>query len=371
MENKGHPSIETIYNHLHEHPEISWQENNTTDYIERQLGKTSFKVQRFDDCPGLVAELGQGEPCVALRADMDALWQKVDGEFRANHSCGHDAHMSIVLHALFALEEKQAEWQGTLRVIFQPAEETIEGALAMVEKGGVDDVDYLFGLHLRPIQELRSGEFAPAIRHGAVRFLQGRIEGEDAHGARPHLNKNAIELGAELVQLLNNIHVDPMVPHSAKVTSFHSGGKSTNIIPGQATFSIDLRAQANEVMDELAAKVKSVCEALSNLHGVSIQVEEKGKVPAAVVSNEAAGYLERAILKVMGEDALKATIQTTGGDDFHFYTIQRPELKASMLAVGCDLQPGLHHPHMTFDQSVMTDAFRVLVETVIGVLGNR
>ncbi|SDO13615.1 M20 peptidase aminoacylase family protein [Halobacillus aidingensis] len=371
MENLGYPSIKSIYKHLHQHPEISWQENNTTDYIERLLEKTSFRLQRFVDCPGLVAELGQGKPCVALSADMDALWQEVDGEFRANHSCGHDAHMSIVLHALFALEEKQAEWKGTLRVIFQPAEETIEGALAMVEKGIVDDVDYFFGLHLRPIQELRSGEFAPAIQHGAVQFLEGRIEGEDAHGARPHLNKNAIELGAEMVQLLNNIHMDPSVPHSAKMTSFHSGGKSTNIIPGRATFSIDVRAQTNEVMDDLVTKIKSASHALSNLHGISIEVDKKAQVPAAVISEEAADYLEQGILKVMGKGALKPAIQTTGGDDFHFYTIQKPELKASMLAVGCDLKPGLHHPHMTFDQSVMTDASRVLVETVLGVLGNR
>ncbi|WP_406944866.1 M20 peptidase aminoacylase family protein [Halobacillus sp. SY10] len=364
----NYPSIQQIYTHLHAHPETSWHEEKTTKYIETLLAETSFNIHRFDDCTGLVAELGHGKPCVAIRADMDALWQEVDGEFTANHSCGHDAHMSIVLHALFALEERKADWKGTLRVIFQPAEETIEGAIAMVEKGVVDDVDYLFGLHLRPIQELRSGEFAPAIQHGAVRFLEGRIEGEDAHGARPHLNKNAIELGAELVQLLNNIHVDPMVPHSAKVTSFHSGGKSTNIIPGRATFSIDVRAEDNEIMDELTDKIKSACHALSNLHGTGVQVDEKAQVPAAVISEEAAGYLEQGILKVRGEDALKRAIQTTGGDDFHFYTIRKPELKASMLAVGCDLKPGLHHPHMTFDQSVMADASRVLVETLLDVL---
>ncbi|WP_394218292.1 M20 peptidase aminoacylase family protein [Halobacillus trueperi] len=366
----NHPSINQIFTHLHDHPETSWQEEKTTNYIENLLTESNCKVQRFDDCTGLVAELGHGKPCVAIRADIDALWQEVDGEFKANHSCGHDAHMSIVIHALFALEERRADWKGTLRVIFQPAEETIEGALAMVEKGVLEDVDYLFGLHLRPIQELRSGEFSPAIHHGAVRFLEGRIEGEDAHGARPHLNKNAIELGAELVQLLNNIHVDPMVPHSAKVTSFHSGGKSTNIIPGRATFSIDVRAQTNEVMDELVAKIKSACHALSNFYSTGVQVDEKAQVPAAVISEEAAGYLEQGILKVRGEDALKPPIQTTGGDDFHFYTIRKPELKASMLAVGCDLQPGLHHPHMTFDQSAMLDASRVLVETVIGVFGN-
>lgn len=369
MKNQSRPTMEEIFHHLHENPEISWQETETTEYMAHLLEKTRARVERFDDCTGLVAEIGSGNPCVAIRADLDALWQEVDGEYKANHSCGHDAHMAIVLETLFLLEEKQLDGRGTVRFIFQPAEEAIEGALKLVEKGVVDDVDYLYGLHLRPIQELRTGQFAPGIQHGAARFLDGTITGDDAHGARPHLNKNAIDLGAEIIQMINNIHLDPMVPYSAKVTSFHGGGKSTNIIPGSATFSVDLRAQTNEAMAELTTKVESIMEAVSRLYGTSVEVKVKAEVAAAVLNDEAVAYLGEGITKAVGKNSLTPIIQTTGGDDFHFYTRKRPHLKASMLAVGCDMEPGLHHPQMTFDHRVMGDAVRILVETVEGIVG--
>ncbi|WP_226580951.1 M20 peptidase aminoacylase family protein [Halobacillus litoralis] len=366
MENR--PTIKEMFDHLHNHPEVSWQETKTTEYIASLLEKTSARVSRFDDCPGLIAEIGSGKPCVAVRADLDALWQEVDGEYKANHSCGHDAHMSIVLEALFMLEQKQGDMNGTVRFIFQPAEETIEGALKVVEKGVVDDVDYLYGLHLRPIQELRSGQFTPGIQHGAVRFLEGKITGEDAHGARPHLNKNAIELGAEIIHHLNSIHLDPMVPYSAKVTSFHSGGSNTNIIPGSATFAMDLRAQTNDVMAELMSKIEAIVDSVSSLHGTPLGLKVKSNVPAAIVSEDAVRKMEQAIRTVAGEDNVNPVIPSTGGDDFHYYTIKRPGLKAAMLGVGCDLKPGLHHPKMTFDQDVMAEASQILVKAVLETL---
>lgn len=365
MERNGRSTVIDIFEHLHNHPEVSWKETETTEYIASLLEKTNARIRRFDDCTGLVADVGQGEPVIAVRADIDALWQEVEGEFRANHSCGHDAHMAIVLDAIFKLEEQKESWNGTVRFIFQPAEEKIEGALKMVEKGVIDPVEYLYGLHLRPMQELRAGEFAPGIQHGAVRFLKGEIKGEDAHGARPHLNKNAIELGAEVVHMMNAIHLDPRVPYSAKMTSFQSGGSSANIIPGNATFSIDLRAQTNEAMSELFSKMEAIIACISKLHGSEIQVKVTSDVPAAVMNKESVRHMERAIKEVKGEEHLRPVIETTGGDDFHFYSIMKPKLKATMLAIGCDLQPGLHHPGMTFDRSVLEEASDIIVETVL------
>ncbi len=207
-------------------------------------------------------EIGHGKPVIGLRADIDALWQEVDGEFTANHSCGHDAHMTIAIGTLMTLLETGCPAQGTFRFLFQPAEEKGTGALSFVDKGLVDDADFLYGMHLRPGEELGHEQFAPAIKHGAARFLKGTIRGDDAHGARPHLNANAIEIGAELIQHLNNIHINPMIPHSAKMTAFQADGGSTNIIPGNASFSLDLRAQTNAVMSELTEKSSKLPECL-------------------------------------------------------------------------------------------------------------
>ncbi|PRX41439.1 amidohydrolase [Planifilum fimeticola] len=246
---KLEPIIMEIFQHLHNHPEISWQEYGTTSYVAGLLERHGYRTRRFEDCTGVVGEIGSGRPVVALRADMDALWQEVDGRFQANHSCGHDAHMTMVLGTILLFQRMGYYPPGTFRVIFQPAEEKGTGALRMVEKQVIRDADYLYGVHLRPVQELKNGTAAPAILHGAARFITGEIIGSEAHAARPHLGINTIEVGASFVQELSRIRLDPMVPHSVKMTRFTAGSESGNIIPGRARFSLDLRAQTNRIMD--------------------------------------------------------------------------------------------------------------------------
>lgn len=175
------------FEHFHENPEVSWKEVETTKKIASILDEMGVNYKLFSDLTGLVAEIGQGKEVIAIRADIDALWQEVDGEMRANHSCGHDANISIVLGALLQLKDQPLNKR--IRFIFQPAEETGGGAIEMVKRGVVDDVSHLFGVHLRPIEELPLGKITPAIHHGAALFLNGSIHGIDAHGARPPRKK--------------------------------------------------------------------------------------------------------------------------------------------------------------------------------------
>ncbi|MDQ0252709.1 amidohydrolase [Evansella vedderi] len=357
-----------IFTHLHENPEVSWKEFETTKYLASFLEKQGAKVRTFSECTGVIADIGEGFPVVAVRADIDALWQEVDGQFQANHSCGHDAHMTIAIGVLMTLKRLSSLPKGTIRFIFQPAEEKGDGALTMVDKGVVDDVDYLYGVHLRPEMELSDGYASPAIIHGGARFLKGTIQSDDAHGARPHLGKNAIEVGASFVSMLNGIHLDPLVPYSVKMTSFHAGGESANIIPGSATFSLDLRAQQNDTMEQLVTKVKDIAASLEKLYNTSIQLETAANVAAAEVNREAQAFMERGIIEALRNEKLHAPLVSTGGDDFHFYTIKRPHLKATMLGLGCGLTPGLHHPKMTFNREAMLDAVHILTITVLETL---
>ncbi|MGN7401089.1 M20 peptidase aminoacylase family protein [Cytobacillus praedii] len=362
------PIINDIFSHLHKNPELSWNEYKTTEYLKGLLENKGFKVQTFADCPGLVVEVGEGSPCVGLRADMDALWQEVDGQFQAIHSCGHDAHMTMGVGALLLLQKMGFPSKGKLKFIFQPAEEKGTGALKMIDLGLIDDVDYLYSVHLRPIQEIQNGHASAAIYHGAARFLTGEIIGEDAHGARPHLGQNAIEIGASLIHEIKNIHLDPMIPHSAKMTKFHAGGDSGNIIPGKAVFSLDLRAQTNEVINQLAEKILNITESLSKLYGVKITLKTGANVAAAIVNQEAAGFMEKAIIEVLGKEHLSPPIISSGGEDFHFYTLEKPYIKATMLGLGCDLQPGLHHPKMTFNKNAICDGIEILAKTLVYTL---
>ncbi|MGG0286743.1 M20 peptidase aminoacylase family protein [Peribacillus butanolivorans] len=362
---KLRPRIIEIFDHLHSHPETSWNEVNTTAFISNVLKENQCSVKKFKDCTGVIGEIGNGSFTVGLRSDIDALWQEVHGAFQANHSCGHDGHMTLALGVFLVLKEMNFQPKGKLKFIFQPAEEKGTGALKMIDEKVVDDVDFLYGVHLRPAEEVKDGQAAPAIVHGAAQFIKGEIVGTDAHGARPHQGQNAIEIGASFVTLLNNIHLNPSIPFSAKMTKFFAGGESSNIIPGKATFSLDLRAQDNEVMKDLTKRVEKVAEALAVANGVEINLESGANVAAAIVNNQAQEIMAEAIADTLGKENLVAPVITTGGEDFHFYTLKKPEIKATMLGLGCDLTPGLHHPNMTFNKEALLSGIEILTKAII------
>ncbi|MGK4117738.1 amidohydrolase [Lysinibacillus capsici] len=352
---------ETIYqwfDHFHQHPEVSWKEFETTKKIASILDELHVSYRLLGDIPGLIAEIGTGNEIVAVRADIDALWQEVDGKWQANHSCGHDANISMVLGALLLLKDRTL--QHRIRFIFQPAEELGNGACATFDRGAIDGVSHLFGVHLRPIEELPLGKVSPAILHGAAYFLEGSIQGIDAHGARPHQGKNAIDVIMAVQQMLHSIHLSPFEPHSAKLTKIIADGGSTNIIPGNASFSMDVRAQHNQQLELLRSKIESGLKSIQQQFEIDMSWKWIDFTPGAKVSPTAANMAKNAIIEALGEGHLADEITTPGSDDFHFYTVKKPELKAAMIGIGANLTPGLHHPKMTFDRSALIDAAKVL-----------
>jgi len=359
------PIVKEVFTHLHNHPEISWEEVETTKYLKRLLENEGFEVTTFEDSTGLVVTIGSGEHCVGLRTDIDALWQEVDGVFQANHSCGHDAHMTMAVGSLLVLRKLGIPENGRLKVIFQPAEEKGTGALSFVEKGIVDDVDYLYGVHLRPIQDFGVGYSSPATLHGSGKMIAGKINGSDLHAARPHLGHNAIEVMAQLVQAINGIHVDPMVPHSVKMTKFEAGGESANIIPGNGVFTLDLRAQTNEVMDKLVSQLYRKIDSVAEMFDAKIDYEITAQIAAAEVDEDAQEIMAQSIVDTVGEAFLVPPIVSPGGEDFHYYTLKRPHIKATMLGLGCDLSPGLHHPKMTFNHDSILTGIEILSRSVL------
>lgn len=357
---------ETIFqwfDYFHQHPEVSWKEVETTKKIASILETLLVPYWQFHDLTGLVAEIGSGEEVIAVRADIDALWQEVDGVMQANHSCGHDANISMVLGALLQLKDKPLNKR--IRFIFQPAEETGGGALAMVARDVINDVSQLYGIHLRPIEELPLGKVSPAIHHGAAAFLNGKIQGVDAHGARPYQGKNAVDVVVAIQQMLKNIYLEPSFNYSAKITKIVADGGSINIIPGTATFSIDIRAQQNKVLRLLKEKIEKGFSIIKQQFDIELEWEWVDMTPAAEVSGEASKIARTAIIESLGFDYLASDITTPGSDDFHFYTIKKPELKATMLGIGANLQPGLHHPKMTFEKDALIIGAKALAQTLM------
>ncbi|SEI88662.1 amidohydrolase [Bhargavaea ginsengi] len=356
------------FEHFHAYPELSWEEKETTKTVAELLAEAGCRIRTFEDCTGVIGDIGNfsdGAPVIAVRADMDALYQEVQGEMRANHSCGHDAHMTMVLGTMWKLRQQPELLEKVgVRFIFQPAEEVGTGALKLVEKGVVDDVDYYYGIHLRPHQETSDGKAAPAIVHGATGAIAFEIRGDDAHGARPHLTHNAVEIGTYLVNAFHTIHLDPNVPHTAKVTRFLAGGRNINIIPGNASVALDIRAQTNEAMTQLRSRILEIIQSARDLFNVEINITDDFGIAAAEVHPDAEEVARQAIVRTIGENNLTEPIITPGGDDFHFYTIKRPHLKATMVGLGCGLAPGLHHPDMTFNREAMMNGIEILSEII-------
>lgn len=365
--------MQEIFNHLHTNPEISWQEEQTTNYLVRFLQEEGFSPQTFDEMTGLYVDIGKGEPKVGFRTDMDALWQEIDGKFQANHSCGHDGHMTVALGVVLLLKEIEASLQGAVRIIFQPAEEVGQGAKAIVKTGVVDSLEYLFGMHVRPLVELADDTYAPAIHHGAAKMFSGNIQGIEAHGARPEEGINAIEVGAAIVDGMKRIWIEPAASASIKMTKLQAGGKSANIIPGNATFSVDVRAQHNKTMEQLTDGFERVIASVQTLYNVTVDYEVNTHIVASEVDEAAKAIMNQAIVDTVGKDSCVPEIVTPGGEDFHFYTYANEALKATMLGLGCGVTPGLHHPEMTFNRDrlptgayIVTRALQLALQQVEG-----
>ena len=362
MEEELRTRLLAAFQYLHTHPEISWKEYETTNYIANLLREEGLKPITFSDMPGLYVDVGEGDPQVGFRTDMDALWQEVNGQFQANHSCGHDGHMTMAIGVVLLLKEMKLP--GAVRIIFQPAEEKASGAKALLEKGIIDPLLYLFGTHVRPIVELKEGHHAPAIYHGAAKLITGSITGVEAHGARPEQGINVIEVAAALVDALKRIWISPNESASIKMTQLQAGGSSTNIIPGAASFSIDARAQTNETMDQLTIGFEKAVAAVRTLYGAEITTKMEAHIAAAQVDSDAEDIMKQAIIDTVGAAHCAPTIITPGGEDFHFYAYRKPHLKTTMLGLGCGVSPGLHHPQMTFNRKYLSAGAQIIVKAI-------
>ncbi len=358
-----------VYDYLHSIPEAGMEEYKTSEFLAEQLEKLGYNVQRNVGKTGIVGTLSSGNdgPTVAIRADMDALKHVINGQHVCVHSCGHDAHSTIALATAAALVGKINK--GTLKIIFQPAEETLVGAVSMIEDGVLEGVDIMYGLHLRPIQEAKSGQAVPALYHAASAMIDVTIKGLTSHGARPHLGMNAIDAGALVVLAVNSIRTNPVVPCSIKVTGFKAGGAAANAIPDKAELVLDVRAQTNEDMEENMKRIRAAIENAALTNGCKAEVVVRGGVPAAELDNELTAEMAETIKEVLGEEGLLPSVKTPGGEDFHYFAQKKPELKTAYIGIGCDLKPGLHDPTMSFNKNSLQDGVNIMVAAVLKKLG--
>ncbi|QZY94382.1 M20 peptidase aminoacylase family protein [Pantoea dispersa] len=360
------------YHFLHEIPELGFQEVKTSAYIAGQLEQAGIKVTRgINQTTGIVAEIDSGVPgpVLALRADMDALGHVIDGVACARHTCGHDGHSSVVLTAAQELLQEGAIKKGRLKLLFQPAEELGAGALAMIEGGALDDVEMILGFHLRPLEECQVGQATPAVIYSACSTLEATIKGVPAHAARPHLGVNALDAAVQAVQAVNSIHLAPGLTWSVKATRFLCDAGVTNSVPDEARVVWDLRSQENAPMELLKEKVSQAIKHSVAALGATAEVVVLKEMPAAEIDADATALLSAAIVDVLGEQGLLAAKTTPGSEDFFYYPVKNPQVKAGFWGLGTNLVPGLHHPQMRFELSSLEIGVKIFKAAVVRMLG--
>jgi amidohydrolase len=358
-------TIFKTYHELHQLAEPSWKEEKTSRFLQKKLIDAGFKVQTFPGHYGFVADLtGENPEVIALRADMDALVQEVDGAVRPNHSCGHDAHSTMVLMTALSLCKTNIKFKHSVRFIFQPAEEVAGGALKMIEDGALKNVIFLGGVHLRPSFEVQYGKAAPVILHGSTTTLKGVIKGVPAHAARPEEGNNPIEAASLLIQAMKQIKLGAVGRYSIKMTELHSG-EASNAIPENARFTFDLRSETNEGMELLISKAQQTVQKIAELTETKIDTVIEEYSPAAVKNPEAIRLAEAAILSILGSENLEEACVSPGAEDFHFYTLKNPHVFATMIGLGCDLTPGLHHPNMKFNKEALVYGTKILTKLLM------
>ena len=282
--NAHHTDILSTFNELHSMPEPALREVRTADYLKTQLKQAGFDVRGdFAKTAVLgIRDTGIDGPVIGIRADMDALCYEKEGKTIYIHSCGHDANCTAVLWAAKALLETGQLKAGSLKVLFQPAEETLQGAEAVIESRVLEGTQYLVSTHLRPQEELPMGLVSPAVLHGASGHIRVKIYGHEAHGAKPHQGVNAILTASAVIGTVNALPFNPSVPHSIKPTKISSGSNPFNIIPNYAEIMFDIRAQTNEVMKQIRESLTKAAVTSAESMGAKALAECEYKLEISV-----------------------------------------------------------------------------------------
>jgi amidohydrolase len=370
--------------HLHMHPELSGQEFETANLVERELKALGLESRRLPRGNGVICDLGprrgHGGDIIAIRADLDALGLQdakdvpyrslVDG---ACHACGHDVHTTVLLGTARVLAELDArrELHRPVRLIFQPAEEAMpSGAPEVIDAGGLDGVAEIYGLHCYP--HLEVGRIG--VRHGALTaaadFVEIRLSGRGGHTARPHLTGDlvyamgrvATDLPAQLGRRL-----DPRANATMVFGSAHAGD-AHNAIPQSGVLRGTMRVTDLDVWRRLPQIVPATVKDLLAGSQVEAEIDYRVGVPPVINDREATDRVARAAAEALGDRAVGEAEASMGGEDFAFYTQLVP---GSMFRLGV-ARPGtaatagdIHTPAFDADERAIAVGIRVFTRTVL------
>lgn len=354
---------------IHAHPEIGFEEQRTSDLIAEKLKSWGYEVHRGLAKTGVVGTLkvGSSDKIIGLRADIDALpiqensgkeWSsKVPGKF---HGCGHDGHTTILLAAAKYLAETK-NFDGTLRVIFQPAEELLYGGKVMVDEGLFEKFpcDVIFGMHNMPGH--KQGEFY--FREGAMMASSDTIHieimGKGAHGAMPERGIDATMIACYIGTALQTIvsrNVSPFAQTVVTVGAIQSGD-APNVVNDFAIMKLSVRSLDKEARELMLQRITDIATKQAESFGATVDIKHINGSPVLVNDPEMTHFARDVAKHLIGEDKVHESVQFMGSEDFAFMLEHNP--KGSYLIIGNGDEPGfcnVHNPGYDFNDECIVPA---------------
>jgi amidohydrolase len=365
--------------YLHEHPELSFEEHETSSFLFELLGGADGVELERPTETSVVAYLRTGRPgkTLALRADIDALpiQEETALEFASKtpgvmHACGHDGHTAMMLATFNILHERRAELAGEIRFIFQHAEELGPGGAGqLVEAGVMEGVDLVVGAHLFSLDELGKVGVRPGPHTAAADTFSIEIHGKGGHAAAPHESIDPVTAAAQVVTGLQHVvsrTVDPIERAVVSVTRIHAG-TADNIIPEVVELGGTVRTFTSEVRSTVRVAMERLIEGIAQAHGCTATfVYVEGYDP--VVNDEhASALVEAAIREELGDDAVFVPEPIMGGEDFSAYL---KAARGAFFIVGAGGEGNFphHHPRFDWDESALRNGIAVFVRLALDYL---
>lgn len=354
--------LRALRHDIHAHPELGFEEHRTAELVARLLRDWGYEVHTGIGRTGVVGVLrrGRGTARLGLRADMDALpiheagaAAHISRHAGCMHACGHDGHTVMLLGAARYLAQA-GRFEGTLNLIFQPAEEGQGGALAMLEDGLLErfPCDALFGMHNMP--GLPAGQLA--FRAGPVMasqdLLEVTLEGVGGHGSMPHLCVDPLVAGADIVMALQTVvarHIDAQQAAVVSVGAFQAG-EAANVIPQTACLRLSLRALDPAVRERQLQRVMAIIRGHAASHGCQVQIEHRPAYPVTVNHPAETAFARRVALDLAGADAVQDAPTLMGSEDFGWMLQRCP---GSYLMIGNGDGPMVHNPAYDFNDAIL------------------
>ena len=359
-----HDELKAWRRDIHAHPELGFEENRTAEFVAQKLEEFGVQVHRGVGKTGLVGVLREGNETrsIGLRADMDALPILEQNKFAhcsthkgTMHACGHDGHTVMLLAAAKYLAASR-DFRGQVNFIFQPAEEGLGGALAMIEDGLFErfPCDRIYAMHNGP--GLPVGKFAavPGVRTAAGAFFDIDVQGKGGHGAYPHLAIDPIPIAATLISALQTVVSRMISPNDSAVfsiTKMHAGD-AYNVIPDSARLSGTVRTFSMEQMEKIESRVNALAASICEANGASAEVS--CRVLFHPVMNEAGAttFAGDVCSGLVGDDnVLRKGAPGTGSEDFSFMTEKVPG--CYVIIGNGETSSSLHNPNYDFNDDAL------------------